>query len=236
MQHGRAAGARSHTRSPPTLGPTSLARVLLVQPKGDVRRRQRATPRLPCPVPASPSASGPSCHAGEQTAARGGGAQPEAGRAAGSGGPDGGLALARSAGAEGNLLGAHIGVLSTQDIRLHEEFQSAHDVSSLLRRTGTGAASTRGGGGLGTGRKVFSRLRRHIPASGLHPSWPAGSPGAKAPALAAATEGWNGTGTARPAAPMRAAPCPAPMVRSCLGPRDTELHFIFLCEYAQGKG
>lgn len=38
-----------------------------------------------------------------------------------------------AAGTKSNLLGTHIGILSTQDIWFHEQFQSTHDISRLLR-------------------------------------------------------------------------------------------------------
>lgn len=134
---GGSSGTRDgHVRSPPRsvppslLGPTSPVRGAPGTRQVDVKRRRLSKPRRPL----HPCGSGLRAPPGTER-------RPEAAGAAQRGGR-----LARGlprrpalwAAAKPNLLCTHIGVLSTQDIWFHKKFQSAHNISSLLRRTKTG--------------------------------------------------------------------------------------------------
>lgn len=144
-------------------GPDVPGRALLVQRTGDIHGRARATLQLP--VPRARQAFCMRTYAppwGPDGGPRRGG--PAAG---GSGGLPCSQRRACFAGAKGDLLGAHIGVLSTQDIWLHEEFQSAHDVSGLLGGHGRGPRQPGEAADSEQAKcKVFSRLRQQTPARG----------------------------------------------------------------------
>lgn len=186
-----------------------------MQPTGDVHGRARATPQLPAPrahqafcirtyAPLWGPDGGPR---------RGG---PAAG---GSGGPRCSRRPARFAGVKGDLLGAHIGVLSTQDIWLHEEFQSAHDVSGLLGGQARGPRQPEAADSEQATCKVSPRLRQQTPASGR-----TRLPGRQGPCPGCSHTGLERDGDWPPRGPHASSSvsCPPPM-RSCLGTRSCTL-------------